>query len=212
MTTHSLNVTVTQKPAFYWRRACKFGPKGFTTADLAGASCGVSHEAVHLWIRKMRKLGELVVLGSSSGQGGKDRFVYAVKRPRPKAPSLQFASEGKYGLVREQLWQTMRMLKGSWTVEELALASSTEEVKVLRDTAQRYVRALVRAGVVAIVKPATFSRCGSTAVRYAVSRAGNTGPLAPMLYKASFVFDRNLQQIVGESLVREARNSLNGRI
>jgi hypothetical protein len=207
---HSLKIVLPQKPVFYWRKACEFGAKGFSAADLAGTSCGESYTHAQQWIRKMRKLGELIVTGSSSSAGG-NKFTYAVRRPRPKAPSLQFASGGKYGLAREQVWQTMRMLKGSWTVEELALASSTEDVKVLRDSAQRYVRALVRAGIVVIVRPATFSKRGSTAVRYALSLAGNTGPLPPMLYQATFVFDRNLQQIIGESKVRDALTSMNGK-
>jgi len=192
-----------RSPAFYWKAACEFGPKGFTTADLAGCTCGVAYATVRNWIRVMRHEGELVVVGSVPSLAGKPKHVYAVKRPRAKGPGVRRPeSDGSYGLITEQIWQTMRMLKGSWTTEELALASSTEEVVVLRNTTQRYVRSLVRAGIVQLVKPSVRTNRGSIAARYNLTRTGNTGPLPPKLLQAEFVYDQNTQKIVGESEVR----------
>jgi len=202
--THSLKVAMMQKPAFYWKAACDFGPKGFTVAQLAGCTCGVAYSTVYNWVRCMSKQGELIVVGSEPSYAGRKKYIYAVRKPRAKAPVIRRPDYdgSKFGRSQENLWQTMRMLKDSWTVEELALAASTEETPVQRATAKQYVIQLIRVGIVQVVKERSWSQKGCVAGRYRLSRAANSGPLPPKVLEAKFVYDQNRQKIIGESEVR----------
>jgi len=203
--THTLKIAMMRSPAAYWKAACDFGSKGFTTSDLSGCTCGIAHSTVRQWIQAMRRQGELVVVGSVPGIAGKERYLYAVKRKREKAPVVRRPDfKGALGRAQEQLWNTMRMLKESWTLSELALTASTEEVLVSRNTANKYVAALVRAGIVQAVKAPTFGakgHMGAVAGRYRLTRK-ITGPKPPQVLAAQFVFDPNSDKIIGESEVR----------
>lgn len=209
MSTHSLKVAMMKSPAFYWKSACDFGSKGFTVSDLAGCTCGVANSTVRMWVKEMARAGELKVIGARPGIAGKEKHLYAVVRPRLTPPTVRRPDFiGQAGQAQQQVWNTMRMLS-IWTLEELALAASTEERSVSRNVANKYVAALVRAGVVSVVKGPAFGEIGHIGARcgfYKLNPAANSGPAAPQVLKAKFVFDVNRQKIVGESEVRHERD------
>lgn len=89
------------------------------------------------------------------------------------------------GLGREQLWRTIRMLRGDFDYRELAIAASTEEVPVGEIDARYYLRHLAAAGYLRMVKPDTRRR----PARWRLAR--NTGPLAPKITRAKVIWDPN---------------------
>jgi len=212
--THSLKVALMRSPAAYWKSACAFGRAGFTVAQLAGCTCGVANSTVRQWVRDMASQGELKVVGSEPGIAGKDKHRYAVSRLRMKAPVVRRPEfKGTLGRAQQQLWNTMRMLKESWTLAELVLTASTEEILVSRNTANKYVAALARAGIVQVVKSPAYGqkgKLGAIAGRYRLTRK-ITGPKPPRILAAQFVFDPNSDKIIGASEVRDTIEDLDGR-
>jgi len=91
-----------------------------------------------------------------------------------------------------------------FTIQELAVAASTEERPISRNTANKYVAALARAGMVAAIEPPAAGakgRVGAVAGLWRLLRGHNRGPEAPRILQARFVFDPNRDEVVGESEV-----------
>lgn len=106
-----------------------------------------------------------------------------------EAPKLQQdGSPSRMGQGREHMWRAMKMLP-SFTFVDLAISASTEDVMVSELDAKDYVKHLLRAKYLVIVKPASPS---SKAI-YKLHR--NTGPKPPMVTRAKIVFDPNLGRI-----------------
>lgn len=104
------------------------------------------------------------------------------------AEAPRIAADGSpvtQGLGREQMWRTIRLLKGDFDFRELAFAASTEEVPVSEADARHYVGHLSRAGYLRCVQPDNRKR----PARHRLIR--NTGPLAPKITKAKVLWDPN---------------------
>jgi hypothetical protein len=203
--THKVKVTLLRTPEFYWAKACEFTreKQGFTSAELAGCTSGVTIATVQKWLHSMTRQGELKIVGSRPAMAGKRAHVYAVVRIRATPPKLERGFEGVLGRVQQQLWNAMRTLP-NFTIQELAVAASTEERPVSRNAANKYVCALWRAGMVLAVERPVFGRKGVSGVApglWRLLRQHNRGPAAPQILQARFVFDPNRDQIVGESEV-----------
>lgn len=93
-----------------------------------------------------------------------------------------------WGLAREQMWRTAKILL-SFDARDLSLAASTPERAVRMDDAKQYLCALRRGGYV-VASPAR--RSASTLTRFRFVQAKNTGPLAPAVRADRSVYDRNL--------------------
>ena len=100
-------------------------------------------------------------------------------RTRPMANSL-----------RQRLWQAMRMT-GKFTLADLLPLACTGQERDAEGNAQRYLRALVRAGYLhTFRKRADDGKpCSNGLLRYSLIR--NSGPDAPFLSKGRHVYDRN---------------------
>jgi hypothetical protein len=204
--THKVRVTLLRGPEFYWFKACEFTreKQGFTVAELAGCTCGVTNSTIQQWVNAMKRQGELKVVGARPSIAGKAAHVYAVVRIRAAAPVVRRPDfSGIFGRAQQQLWNAMRTLP-NFSIQELAVAASTEERPVSRNTANKYVAALARAGLVAAIEPPAHGRkgrTGSVAGLWRLLKHHNRGPQAPQILQARFVFDPNRDQIVGESEV-----------
>jgi len=85
--------------------------------------------------------------------------------------------------AKDKLWQSMRIMLAGFTAAELATVS-----EVGLTNAEKYVRALCKAGFLRLVGKHTPGQAGS-ADRYSLAR--NTGPLSPIKHKHGGVYDRN---------------------
>ncbi len=197
----AIELAMPSGPAHYWRAMC--ARKSFTVREIALCSQGVSYETVKRYVWFLQKNGFVARVGDRR-DGYALQAVYAVGKRLSKAP-VERPDPIKAPLTaREAMWNAMRALS-RFTVVELAMAAATEERPVAQRTADRYVRALVKAGALAVIEPAKANGRGSTPGRFRLNPAANTGPQAPKLCTAGFVFDMNKGRVVGEAVVTEAR-------
>jgi hypothetical protein len=103
------------------------------------------------------------------------------------------------GLAQEQMWRTLRMLKGDTNARELAAHASTPEIPVRESAALDYLGHLQRASYLRITKPHQQGRRGLA--RYQLIT--NTGPRPPMVCRADAVYDPNLGKTVWVKPVTE---------
>lgn len=84
---------------------------------------------------------------------------------------------------KDRLWQSMRIMRTGFTVNELATVSEAGAANTAK-----YVLVLRKAGFLRRTAEHTPGQAGS-ADRYALVR--NTGPLSPISHKHGGVYDRN---------------------
>jgi len=105
----------------------------------------------------------------------------------PECPSIRSDGTLIQGSVNENMWRTMWIM-GVFTVEELAISATTEEISVAITTAKCYCLALQRAGY--LVHNLKRNRTYRTIpCRY-------TGPKPPAIQRVKSVYDHNLKRVV----------------
>jgi len=198
-----IEVAMPSGPAHYWREMMA-RPKGFTIREIALCSEGVAYKTVKRYVEFL-KAGGFVVRVGARRDGYALQAIYAVKKRVTKPPIKRLDPLRAPLTAREAMWNAIRALS-QFTVMELAVSASTEERPVAQRTADHYVRALLRAGVLqAVAPPETLKGRGSTPGVYRLVKSANTGPLAPKLCVAGFVFDPNKNRVLGDAVVSELR-------
>lgn len=89
--------------------------------------------------------------------------------------------------ARDRIWQSMRILR-SFTIPTLMATAEASETNVMR-----YVRGLLAASYLYVVKPRDSGRRGGHAV-YRLIR--DTGPIAPRLQRNGTTYDPNKHEVV----------------
>lgn len=205
----NLPVTLPKGPEHYWAIARKAGPAGITVPELAGCTNGVAYKTVKNWVRSLANAGALKAVGSRPQKGrpqgaGKAAILYAVAIRSAAVPVCRRDSfTGERGQIQQQLWTAMRTLPAFGTIE-LAASASTDTLPVKPRTAEEYVRRLTRAGLLAVLVDYAKGKPGATGARagtWRLKSQANTGPLAPKVFSATFVFDANRQRMFGEAEV-----------
>lgn len=102
---------------------------------------------------------------------------------------------------REQLWRTMRLL-ATFTVQELAIAASTDRFPITSAYAAAYCQILHKAAYLITVAPRRRYR----QARYRLPPQNDTGPQPPILHRYRYLFDPNLGRIVHIAAERSARS------
>lgn len=130
------------------------------------------------------------VLGRLKGGGYVPHTFRLVKDGGISTP--RFRANGEpvtQGNAQQHLWQAMRVI-GEFDWRSLLLSAATEELPIPPATVKAYLKALVRAEYVQIVRPGA----ARIPARYRLRR--NTGPKAPMVQAIKQVWDPNLGKIV----------------
>jgi len=96
------------------------------------------------------------------------------------------------GRNREQMWQTMWILK-EFNARDLAVAAATKDVPVSDNTAKDYIYNLHKAGY--LIQTQAAKNSGGLA-RYRALPSMHTGPKPPMVQRIKQVFDPNINQVV----------------
>jgi len=106
------------------------------------------------------------------------------------------------GLAQEQMWRTLRTLKGDTNARELAAYASTEAVSVSLAAAVSYLHHLHLANYLkcTVDGKASAGRRGMQ-VRYRL--ISNTGPRPPMVQRTDALYDPNLDAVVWVKPVNE---------
>lgn len=123
-----------------------------------------------------------------------------------EAPRLRRdGSRVTQGLVQEQMWRALRMLKADTNARELAAHASTTTVPVSESAAEHYLGALKLAGYLACTKEGKgLGRAGKGMLaRYRLMPLFNTGPRPPMICKTKVLYDPNLDRVVHAPTVTE---------
>lgn len=98
------------------------------------------------------------------------------------------------GLAQEQMWRTLRTLKGDINARELAAHAGTPAVPVAERAAGDYLRNLACAAYLRETKRGHGTGRGGIQSRYQI--INDTGPRPPMVCRADAIYDPNLARIV----------------
>lgn len=88
--------------------------------------------------------------------------------------------------ARDRVWQSMRVMRTFTRPDLMATAEASE------DNVSKYVRGLVRAGIVTIVKPRDSGRKGGHEIYRLIK---DLGPTAPRLRSNGTTYDVNRREI-----------------
>lgn len=203
-----VEVSMPSGPAHYWREMRRLGSKGFTVRAIANASDGVSYETVRRYVWWLQREGYVARIGQKQ-DGYAVQAVYVIKRDTATAPIER--SGARTINAREAMWNAIRALK-MFTARELAVSAATEERPISQRSANLYIQRLAQAGVLEVVvaprratgKIGPVPR-GAIAGTWRLRRTADTGPQAPKLCNAGFVFDPNKNVVLGAAVITEQR-------
>jgi hypothetical protein len=173
--------------AYWWEQIRKLGRGAeFTVRDID--MLGYDHTAsVRDFIRRLEASGYVEVVGTSTARGASERVHYrVVKTPRALPLISRDGKEGKQGKGQQFMWNFIRMGKPfDW--KELADFSSTQDIRVSRESAKRYGKLLLGAGYLLTIQPGRPHHGGI----YKLDPRRNSGPNAPMILRSKFLYDPN---------------------
>lgn len=114
-----------------------------------------------------------------------------------EAPRLNRQGKVVPATGNENMWRTMRIM-GEFTAAELAIRSSTADIRVAEQTAKAYLHALAVAGYLVIVEEGhPFVRGkGPRQTKYRLVARMYTGPRPPMIQRTKCVYDPNLAKVM----------------
>lgn len=194
-------------PLRYWQAMVDLTRErgSFSLADIHGLQNGRKVNAIKRYIFACCGIGAVQVVATETRPNGWPSNRYRVVVLTAPAPVIRRDTySADRGRRIQCLWNAMRQLR-VFSVAEIHLAASTEEVAVTDKMARYYVLELGRAGILHQVRRAN-PRIGAPAI-WRLTPARNSGPRAPSVTKDG-VFDRNLQRIVnvtGEASVNHGR-------
>lgn len=161
---------------------------------------GESTDTARDYVAGLAKAGYIrlsAVVANSGGRRPQHRWMLirdtGLEAPRVRrdgAPVTQ-------GLAQEQMWRTLRLLRGDANARELAAHASTPAIPVSPTAAADYLLNLAHAGYLTCTAAArtTMKNGGKSQARYrlkpAVDGKGDTGPRAPMVCRTQVLYDPN---------------------
>lgn len=171
----------------------------FLYRDIKGMSDQDRLNQIVIDLGRLEKAG---YLGRLPAQRLKGARPYRLLRRQSETPVLRADGEGDslVGSGIQNMWNVMRRSLQGFTVSDLAIDASTDEVTVSHQHAKQYCLLLERAGI--LRKQRTGERGVGRNV-YVLLGSANTGPKAPRRYKATFVYDRNRGRVVGPVAAEE---------
>lgn len=169
----------------------------------------VDPETARTYVAALQR-AEIVELAKvEPGRYGRKRYRL-LRDEGADAPRLRRdGSRVTQGLAQEQMWRTLRMVRGDTNARELAAHASTPDVPVAEDAAHDYLMRLHIAGY--LDRTAEGKGIGrgwgkggtGRQARYRLRADRNTGPKPPMVCRTKVVFDPNLQAVVWAPVVTE---------
>lgn len=165
-------------------------PAGWTYYDLKARLPALAPVTINTYLSRLRKAG--IVREVAMTRNGSS--LYQVAARPAEAPRLRADGTPQYSqLAREQMWRAMKMI-GWWTPRDLAIAASTDLARVSERTARMYASHLFRAG---------FLFWRASAGLYRLKTFMDKGPIPPKVMRTTFVWDSNIQAIVGRGTATE---------
>jgi hypothetical protein len=169
---------------------------GFSYADLDGLSDPYHDRYLGQWLRRLEHAGFIAKVEAG------ERSYRLIKRQSQTPVIGTDRKESRFGQRLQNMWNVMRRRRSGFTVDELALDASTDDLVVARNTAKQYCLLLARAGMLAVQTP---GRRGEGHNIYVLRGSANTGPKPPRKMKATMVYDPNREVVIGDVLAAEDR-------
>lgn len=169
-----------------WAAACRL--RRFSYAELS-AEAHISMERSMALIRGWVQAR----LAREDGLGDRRRKMFALtERAEPGTLPANLISAPTAPSTEEVMWRTIRMQR-SFSPRDVAALSTTPEVTVTEEEAQRYLHVLMRGGYLRVVKPAKVQRVRGSIMREAAiyRLVRNTGPIPPTERRVTGVWDAN---------------------
>ncbi len=166
----------------------------FSLKTLMGAT-DIHRDTIRDYLRGLEAAGYIERLNTLLDGSPLYRLVkdIGVEAPRVTAAGRPVTQ----GIIQEQMWRAMRMMRGDFSWRDLALMASTVEYPVAEAAAQDYCRNLAKAGYLVLTSAGSGGAKGKAApARWRFNRARNTGPKAPMVQRVSSIYDPNLRKVV----------------
>lgn len=188
-------------PEHYWA-AIRKRRKGFTVSDIWLEADGVSRETVKRYVWHLARAGFVQATAEKRRDGYATAAVYRLIRDQRNAP---IENKTPKLSAREAMWIAIRTL-AQFSPRELCAAASTDERRVSLRSADLYVQRLVQAGVLQVLSPPERAKGKGLPAKsgiYRLKPSANSGPRAPKLMNAGFVFDMNKRQVVGKPTLVE---------
>jgi hypothetical protein len=184
---------------YFWSKLLEASRDGgsMSLVELRGV-CDPGHAgAVTSFMKRMLDAGYV------ERSGEKPPYRFRIVKPQRDYPLV--TADGRpslQGRSQQQMWNVMRRERLGFTIDQLVIDGSTDEVRVTDAAASSYVGLLVRAGVVKI------TREGKTQKErwYVLTGTGNTGPKAPRRMRSTFMYDPNSSTVLGDLLAQEDRS------
>jgi len=179
-----------------WDRIRKHGADFALTDLVFGGECT---DTVRCYVIGLERAGYLTITNSAVVNGplaGRKSIHYRLARDAG-ADAPRVRKDGTpvtMGLAQEQMWRTLRMLKGDINARELAAHASTPAVPVRETAAADYLRHLHYASYLRETRRGHGTGRGGIQSRYQL--ISNTGPRPPMVCRADAIYDPNLGKTV----------------
>jgi hypothetical protein len=169
----------------------------FSIADIYGSS-NTWKEDVKDFVRRLEKAGFIERVPLTSPIQWKVRIMQRAT-PKVRRDGTIIAGASK----QQAMWNTMRspVSRTGFTVHDIVAWGSTDELKIVKDTALNYITILASAGYLIQLAPGNRHKLAI----WRLSPGMNTGPLPPMILRTKIVFDQNRHEVVGESIAEEER-------
>ncbi|WP_178860769.1 hypothetical protein [Thiomicrorhabdus cannonii] len=146
------------------------------------------------YLRGWERAGYLSSVFDVPVSGKKPPKIYTLEKDTGVNPPRVDINGNEYkkGMVREQMWRTMRMV-GSFTAAQLAANATTDDVVITETTAKKFIHSLYQAGYLRLVKPG-HKEYGTA--EYQLKPAAWTGNKPPLVSHMNVVFDQNTNKVV----------------
>jgi hypothetical protein len=169
--------------------------KDFTGPGIEKATC-IDLATIRTYVQVL-ELGGFIEQISARTRFTERQHYRLLRDVGVEAPRLDRKGNVVRPTGNENMWRTMRIM-GDFTAAELAIRSSTADIKVAEQTAKTYLHALAVAGYLTVVEEGhPFIRgVGARQSRYRLMPTKYTGPRPPMIQRTKCVYDPNLAKVV----------------
>lgn len=171
---------------------------GFTLMDIATAA-ELEIDAVTAYLAALRR-GQWLVQTNDAGSYSRKAKRYALARDNGiEAPRVNRRGQAvTHGLIKEQLWRTMRLI-GEFDRQQLAACASTPALPITPAVAGDYLRHLEHAGYISRLSGGK----GGVQARWVFNHARYSGPRPPIVQRTQSVYDPNLDRVVWQEEIND---------
>lgn len=189
----TVTLTIPNGPDGYWTLLRFLDSRGgFTVADAARRlPDDNSKSALAAYVGSLVKAGYVAAHNAGGG-------LLRIAKHQPEPPRLTAAGKPRAKATRQQIiWDAIKMMV-HFSVTDLIVATGPQRA-MPREPIERYLEALTSAGYL-------ISREQDGRTLYRLKQSMWTGPAAPQVLRANFVWDANLCRVMGQPTFEEIRS------